>query len=57
VPDMMIKEAEEIVSMWKASATFYVCGTRKVADGIGEAGEEDCDQGDQKEVQRARGGQ
>lgn len=38
VPEMMIKEAEEIVSMWRAGARFCVCGMKKLADGIGEVG-------------------
>ena len=39
VPKMMIKEAEEIVSMWRAGARFNVCGMTKLADGIREVGE------------------
>ena len=38
VPEMMTKEAEEIVSMWRAGARFYVCGMKKLADRIGEVG-------------------
>lgn len=35
---MMTKEVEEIVSMWRAGARFYVCGMKKPADRIGEVG-------------------
>jgi cytochrome P450/NADPH-cytochrome P450 reductase len=38
VPEMTTKEAEEIVSMWRAGARFYVCRMKKLADGIGEVG-------------------
>ena len=35
MPKVVVKEAEEVVSVWRAGARFYLCGMRKLADGIG----------------------
>lgn len=34
VPDRMLHDADDIVSLWRSDARGYVCGTRKFAEGI-----------------------
>ena len=40
VPERMVKDAEDIVTLWRADARAYVCGTRKFAEGVSEAARE-----------------
>ena len=37
VPEAMMREAEEIVRLWRADARVFVCGSRKLAEGVEEA--------------------
>lgn len=37
VPDRMIREADDLVQLWKSDARAYICGTRAFATGIADA--------------------
>ncbi|OAP57125.1 hypothetical protein AYL99_07862 [Fonsecaea erecta] len=37
VPERMVREAEEIVTLWRSGARAYICGTRKFSEGIRDA--------------------
>ena len=37
VPERMVHDAEEIVSLWRNKARVYLCGTRKFGDGVRDA--------------------
>ncbi|OQV02349.1 Oxidoreductase NAD-binding domain-containing protein [Cladophialophora immunda] len=34
VPERMLRDAEEIVTLWRGGARAYICGTRKFSEGV-----------------------
>ena len=37
VPEAMVRDAEEIIGLWRADVRVYVCGSQKLAEGTEEA--------------------